>query len=287
MFPDGPRLAATLTVLAVTVAGCGGDASVADGASGSAFSDLAPSYDAQQPGRRDGRTTSQAQGRGQAPGKTRANGKDRADAGVDSQAGRARPERVRPQRGAGARVGASPKPRAVGRRDQSAPTPAGPVTITDATGDMTATLGSPPASADLTAVEVSRSATEVTVRLTFADTVPTRQHDDSRTTNVASFYDVNGNGVVDYEIWVSLADNGWGTGYVDRRSQQSSFGPATGIEVSVDGATLLTRFPVDRIGGASRFRWSAASEWGSYEAMATSTTARDYAPDDGAAGFPG
>jgi hypothetical protein len=161
------------------------------------------------------------------------------------------------------------------------------VRVTDATGDMTATLGSPPASADITAVELSRSATEVTVRLTFADAVPTRQEDDSRTTNVATFYDVNGNGVVDYEIWVSLADNGWGTGYLDRRNHQSSFGPATGIEVSVEGSTLVTRFPVDRIDGASQFRWSAASEWGGYEAMATSTSARDHAPDDGAVGYPG
>jgi hypothetical protein len=105
--------------------------------------------------------------------------------------------------------------------------------------------------------------------------------------NVASFYDVDDNGVIDYEVWASLADNGWGTGHLDRREEKATFGPSTGIEVNVEGDTLVTRFPVDRIGGAEVFRWSAASEWGSYESMAASTTARDYAPDEGSVDYPG
>jgi hypothetical protein len=105
--------------------------------------------------------------------------------------------------------------------------------------------------------------------------------------NVASFYDVNGNGVVDYEIWASLADNGWGTGHLDRREEKATFGPSSGIVVSVEGRTLVTRFPLERVGGAQAFRWSVASEWGSYESMAASTSARDYAPDEGAVDYRG
>lgn len=152
---------------------------------------------------------------------------------------------------------------------------------------MGTALASAPASADIVAVELTRTAQEVVVRTTFAGNVPERQSDSSRTTNVASFYDVDGNGLVDYEIWTSLADDGWGAGYLDRRQNEASFGPETGIRVRVDGVVLIVSFPVERIDGASSFRWSAASEWGTYEQMATSTSARDYAPDDGAAGYPG
>ena len=84
-----------------------------------------------------------------------------------------------------------------------------------------------------------------------------------------------------------LADDGWGTGHLDRRQEKATFGPSTGIRVSVEGDTLVTRFSVERIGGADVFRWSAASEWGSYESMASSTSARDHAPDDGAVDYPG
>lgn len=152
---------------------------------------------------------------------------------------------------------------------------------------MSGSLVRPPASADIVAVELTRTSREVVVRTTFAAEVPRRQEDGSRTTNVASFYDVDGNGLIDYEIWTSLADDGWGTGYLDRRQNEAAFGSETGIQVRVEGAVLVVTFPAERIDGASSFRWSAASEWGTYQQMATSTSARDYAPDDGAAVYPG
>ena len=124
------------------------------------------------------------------------------------------------------------------------------------------------------------------MRTTFASAVPTRQTG-RKGMNVASFYDIDGNGIVDYEVWTSLADNGWGTGYLDRRRDKATFGPSTQIRVGVAGDTLVVRFPVSRIGGARVFRWSAASEWGSYASMSSSTSARDYAPDRGAVNYPG
>jgi len=162
----------------------------------------------------------------------------------------------------------------------------GPVRVSDPSGDLSRGLEGAPAFADIVAVKVDRSGGTVTVRTTFAAAVPTKQTD-NKGMNVASFYDVDDNGVIDYEVWASLADDGWGTGHLDRREEKAGFGPSTGIEVTVEGDTLVTRFPVDRIGGAEVFRWSAASEWGSYESMAASTTARDYAPDEGSADYPG
>jgi hypothetical protein len=136
------------------------------------------------------------------------------------------------------------------------------------------------------AVSLRRRGDVVEVRTTFAAAVPSHQSG-SKGMNVASFYDVDDNGIVDYEVWASLADDGWGTGHLDRRQEKATFGPSTGIRVSVEGDTLVTRFSVERIGAADVFRWSAASEWGSYESMASSTSARDHAPDDGAVDYPG
>ena len=179
-----------------------------------------------------------------------------------------------------------PKPTA--RVQQAEPSPAGhgSVRVDDPAGDLSRSVEGAPDAADIVAVELSRSGDAVEVRTTFAGAVPTRQSG-GKGMNVASFYDVDGNGVVDYEVWASLADDGWGTGHLDRREERATFGPSTGIAVSVQGRTLVTTFPADRIGGAKRFRWSAASEWGSYEAMAASTSARDYAPDTGAVDYPG
>jgi hypothetical protein len=160
------------------------------------------------------------------------------------------------------------------------------VRVEDPSGDLSRSVEGRPASADIVAVRLTRKDDVVEVRTTFAGTVPTRQTG-SKGMNVASFYDVDDNGIVDYEVWTSLADNGWGTGYLDRRNDKATFGPATRIEVAVAGDTLVTRFPMSRIDGAKAFHWSAASEWGSYQSMSSSTSARDYAPDQDAADFPG
>ncbi len=170
--------------------------------------------------------------------------------------------------------------------DRRAVVAPGPVRISDPAGDLSSSVEGAPASADIVAVQLTRKGKEIEVRTTFAGAVPARQSG-SKGMNVASFYDVDGNGMIDYEVWASLADSGWGTGHLDDRENQATFGPATGIEVAVEGNTLVTRFPMDRIGGAESFRWSAASEWGSYESMAASTSARDYAPDAGAVDYPG
>lgn len=264
-----------LAVLALVAAGCA-SATSESATAGPSSSDLAPTYTA-APG-----------GSGPRSGTRQVSGKRRE-----------RLDRRRHPKASGARsapsAAGSPGVGA-GRADQAKPTrtrtasaaaaPAGPVTVRDLRGDLGPSAQGAPAFADIVAVRLSRQGDLVEVRTTFAGQVPRRQTG-SKGMNVASFFDVDGNGMVDYEIWASLADNGWGTGYRDDRRNKASFGLDTGIEVSVKGDTLVTRFRDDRIGGADGFRWSAASEWGSYQSMAASTSARDYAPDHGAAAYPG
>lgn len=257
---------ASVVLLAGLLAGCGG--SVADHAiAGPGMTDLAPSYDAQP------------------TGKARPKAQKRSDDG--RRAERTRTADEGPSHAPSAKPAKPARSRSAMpvHADPAAADPA-PVRISDPAGDLSTSLEGPPSSADVLAVQLDRTGDVVEVRTTFAGQVPTRT-EGAKGMNVASFYDVDGNGIVDYEVWVSLADNGWGTGHLDRRERESSFGPSTGIEVSVRGDTLVTRFRLDRIGGVERFRWSAASEWGSYESMAASTSARDYAPDEGAVRYPG
>jgi len=262
-----------LAVLALVATGCSA-ASSDDAVAGPGMSDLAPSYDAR-------------------PGKGRAEAEEpAAERAGDDRAGRRGSER------AGARMAENAdnlKPRGSqkggGTGDAVAPGPAPvsaprQVTVGDPSGDVSGGIEQAPASADIVGVRLSRRGDVVEVRTTFAAAVPSRQSG-SKAMNVASFYDVDDNGIVDYEVWASLADDGWGTGHLDRHQEKATFGPSTGIRVSVEGDTLVTRFSVERIGGADVFRWSVASEWGSYESMASSTSARDHAPDDGAVDYPG
>ena len=245
---------------------------------GGGLSDLAPTYDvvppSSRPRERTGGVDDARKARGTDPGSRRST-RPQPDAAHT-------PEAVQPPR--------SPAPTARPdrpRRERSPqPVDAAPVTVSDPAGDQSASLQGPGDAADIVAVRLDVTGDTVEVRTTFVGEVPARMTG-RHGMNVASFYDVDGNGLVDYEIWVSLADNGWGTGYRDARESTAAFGPGTGIEVEVSGRTLTTRFPRDLVGGAQRFRWSAASEWGSHESMAASTSARDHAPDDGAATYPG
>jgi hypothetical protein len=273
-----PRQLGSLVVLTLLLTGCGAAADD-EVAAGPGMTDLAPTFDARP-----------AEGSSASPTKQARKQSDTPRAGAGTKQAATRPTR-KPQQTEPQQTVTATKPTKGTRDGTSAPggavaAPSGPVRVSDPSGDLGRGLEGSPAHADIVAVQVDRSGGTVTVRTTFAAAVPTKQTD-NKGMNVASFYDVDDNGVIDYEVWASLADNGWGTGHLDRRQEKASFGPSTGIEVTVEGATLVTRFPVDRIGGAEVFRWSAASEWGSYESMAASTTARDYAPDEGSVDYPG
>lgn len=106
--------------------------------------------------------------------------------------------------------------------------------------------------------------------------------------NIASFYDVDGNGSIDYEVWLNVAAGGWGSSYFDNTGEgKGGFQEKSGVTVSPEGAEVVARFPLTHFAGAERLRWSLASEWGRYEAVGTSAMVRDDLPDnDVPANFP-
>jgi hypothetical protein len=153
-------------------------------------------------------------------------------------------------------------------------------TMTDPSGDLTPSLERPPAYADLAGATLWRRPTAFELRVKLAAPAPQRAEDAEHTMNIASFYDVNGDGHVDYEVWANLSADGWGGSYYDNRAGTASHGPSSGIAWVPQGDEVVMVFPLPYLGNASRFRWSLASEWGRYEVLTTPASARDDAPDD-------
>ncbi|GAA2148490.1 hypothetical protein GCM10009844_26920 [Nocardioides koreensis] len=164
----------------------------------------------------------------------------------------------------------------------TAPAPAGSASTADSRGDVSG-LGAP-AYVDLTGATVTRAGDRFRVRIDVAAPMPSSQGDD-RTMNVGCFVDTDGDGRVDYEMWASLSESGWGTSY--RYPDGARFGGSSGVTVTVSGASLTLGFPAGHVGGATSFRWATGAEFGTLEQVASGTTAQDLAPDDGAADFPG
>lgn len=161
--------------------------------------------------------------------------------------------------------------------------------IDDPSSDVTPSpLDRPPAWADLTGVRLVRSPSgfELRVRLG-GPAAPDRAPDDAHTMNIASFYDLDGDGGIDTEIWLNVASGGWGATWFDNVGDGGGFQEGSGVTVGPDGQEVVARFPLSHLGAATRFRWSIASEWGRYETIGTIAAARDDAPDnDNPARFP-
>ena len=153
--------------------------------------------------------------------------------------------------------------------------------ITDDVGDPSITLEQRPAWADLAGATLQRSSAGYELRVSLAAAPPTVAPDDDHTMNIATFFDVDGDGVVDYEVWVTLADNGWGPAYFDDGRDRAWYAERSGVAVTVDGDEVVLRFGLNHLGGADRIRWALSSEWGRYEAIGTPTMARDQAPNGG------
>ena len=161
-------------------------------------------------------------------------------------------------------------------------------TINDKTGDLTTSLDPPPAYADLVGATLTKRPEGFELRVALGGGSAPSTIDEDHTMNVASFYDVDGDGSIDFEVWANLASTGWGASYFDNKGGRSTFQQASGVTVGAEGGDVVLRFPLSHLGYAERFRWSIASEWGRYEVLGSPATARDDAPDnDGAARFPG
>lgn len=165
------------------------------------------------------------------------------------------------------------------------PKPSGPLSasVTDPTGDVRGTLTGAPPHADLTGATLTRGDV-FEVRVSFAGAVPQRQTDD-RIVQVATFYDLDGDGETDYEVWASLADGGWGTSY--RTPDGARFGEDSGARARPEGNDLVLTFPLTHLRRAESMSWAVGAQWGTLEQVSTGTTSKDNAPDGGWARFPG
>ena len=159
--------------------------------------------------------------------------------------------------------------------------------ITDPAGDLTPSVEHPPSWADLVGAHLTRTASGFELRVRVAGgSAPERTPDSDHTMNIASFYDVDGDGEINYEVWANVADSGWGSSYFDDVQGHGKFQQKSGVTVRPDGDEVVILFPLSHLADSSRFRWSVSSEWGRYETIGTITAARDYMPGDGAVAFP-
>ena len=187
-----------------------------------------------------------------------------------------------------------------GAAPTSIPADAGPATagapamaeasITDAARDVTPSpLDRPPAWADLLGARLVRRADGMELRVRLGGSAaPQKTADAEHTMNIASFFDLNGDGRIDTEVWLNVAAGGWGATWFDNVGDGGGFQEGSGVTVVAEGDEVVARFPLTHLGGAERFRWAIASEWGRYETIGTAAAARDDLPDnDNVAAFPG
>jgi hypothetical protein len=97
--------------------------------------------------------------------------------------------------------------------------------------------------------------------------------------NIASFYDVDGDGRIDFEIWVNLGEGGWGPVWYDDQDN-AAIGEDSNVTVEVEGDQLQLLFPDVMLDRPARLRFSIASEYGPMATIGTDLARRDDAPDD-------
>lgn len=196
---------------------------------------------------------------------------------------RAKPGKAKPSTAVVSKPGATRTTAAASASSAPATTRALSASLSDPTGDVSGSLAKAPDQVDIVGATLTRGPDGFSLRVSFAGAVPAR--DAEKTENVASFYDVDGDGQVDYEVWATLADNGWSSSY--RFPDGARFGADSQVDVRVDGRDLVLGFPLAHLRQARAFRWSVGAEWGTYEQVAAGATAHDTAPDQGVVAFPG
>lgn len=254
---------------ALLAAGCAPEVDLPQ-ASGLGGSDLAPSI----------KPETDAKG-GQA-------GKGHAAKSRKSRSMSAKPEPGKAKRSA--TTGSTPRPARTSAPASAAPASSAPAaaqvlsaSLSDPSGDVQGSLTKPPDHVDVVGATLTRGPDAFTLRVSFAGTVPAG--DAEKTENVASFYDLDGDGGIDYEVWATLADNGWSGSYVS--PDGARFGADSQVAARPEGTDLVLTFPLSHLDQARSFRWSVGAEWGSYEQLAAGATAKDNAPDQGVVAVPG
>ncbi len=154
------------------------------------------------------------------------------------------------------------------------------VSFDDPVGDATPGVGTtrPPAWTDLAGGALQRRGNAYQLDIRLAGEAPPRAPG-TETMNIASFFDVDGDGAVEYEIWVNLGPDGWGPVWYDDRGNAAP-GADSNVTVEVAGDTVSLLFPDVLLDAPERLRFSLASEYGDIATIGSSFARRDDAPDD-------
>lgn len=161
--------------------------------------------------------------------------------------------------------------------------------IEDSEFDTTPSLlEDPPPWSDLSGARLTRTSEGFELRVRLRGGAPATSGSEDHTMNIASFYEVDGDGTIDYEVWLNVSSGGWGASYFDNTGGgKGGFQEQSGVDVAPEGAEVVARFPLSHLLDADRFRWSLSSEWGRYEMVGTSAMVKDDLPDnDAPANFP-
>ena len=161
------------------------------------------------------------------------------------------------------------------------------VAFDDPVGDATRGLSTsaPPPWTDLAGASLERqnNAYRLSVRLGGAapSTAP-----GAETMNIATYFDIDLDGDVEYELWVNLGSNGWGPVWYDDKGGALP-GDRSNVTVVVNGDRVQLLFPDVMLEKPERLRFSVASEYGPLSSIGSATARRDDAPDnDQAVSFP-
>jgi hypothetical protein len=159
------------------------------------------------------------------------------------------------------------------------------VTFDDPVGDATAGVGTgTPAWTDLAGGSLERQGNAYRLIVRLGGAPPSRS--DGPTMNIASYYDIDGDGSVDFEIWANLGPNGWAPVWYDDEGHAAA-GDRSNVTIKVTGTEVRLLFPDVLIDSPARLRFSLASEYGSLAALGSDAARRDDAPDgDRAVSFP-
>lgn len=161
------------------------------------------------------------------------------------------------------------------------------VAFDDPVGDATPGVGTsqPPRWSDLAGGALERKGNAFRLDIVLGDTAPTTSNG-QETFNVASFFDVDGDGAVEYEIWVNLGPDGWLPVWYDDQGNAAP-GEESNVTVELDGPSVVLVFPDVILDAPDRLRFSLASEYGDLGVIGSSYARRDDAPDgDRAVSFP-
>jgi hypothetical protein len=161
------------------------------------------------------------------------------------------------------------------------------VSFDDPVGDATPGIGAtrPPAWTDLAGGALDRQGNAFRLTIRLGGEAP-KAAPGAETMNIATFFDVDGDGAIDYELWVNLGRNGWGPTWYDDKGNAAP-GERSNVTVVVEGAEVRLLFPDVMLGSPPRLRFSVASEYGPLSSIGSNAARRDDAPDnDRAISFP-